>query len=98
MNKADKALFTSSIVLIYYWVTKRHYPERVMKQFGLVQIVQPKFLRPLDRTKKGHSNAGNYKDKLKKVNDMWNRRFQSLKEILMTKAHTRTCTLNGTCV
>lgn len=49
-----------------------------MKQFGLVQIVPPKFLRPLDRMERATLMQVNYKDKLKDVNDMWNKRLQSI--------------------
>ena len=42
-------LFRSNTVLICFWIVERHCPERVMKQFGLQQIVPPRFLKPFSR-------------------------------------------------
>lgn len=49
VSKDDKTLFTTDSPLISYWVLKHHPSSRVMKQFGLRQIVPPHFVRPIVR-------------------------------------------------
>ncbi|XXG46971.1 hypothetical protein AAC387_Pa02g1692 [Persea americana] len=47
--KVDRDLFSSSTVLIFYWIVERHNTCRVMKQFGFKQVVPPPFNMPFLR-------------------------------------------------
>eukprot|EP00268_Persea_americana_P024625 TRINITY_DN24066_c1_g1_i1.p1 TRINITY_DN24066_c1_g1~~TRINITY_DN24066_c1_g1_i1.p1 ORF type:complete len:125 (+),score=5.32 TRINITY_DN24066_c1_g1_i1:576-950(+) len=47
--KGDCDLFSSSTILVWYWIVERHNTWRVMKQFGLKQLVPPTFSVPYVR-------------------------------------------------
>ena len=78
IDDSDVPLFRSNTVLISYWIVERHNPERVMKQFGLEQIVPPRFQRPFPRTEiipKGE----NKREKIRAVYfGLWNKRMDSI--------------------
>ena len=50
--KGERHLFTSSTALIFYWIIERHNSERVMKQFGLRQLLPVLLRMPFERVEK----------------------------------------------
>ncbi|RWR73152.1 protein MAIN-LIKE 2 [Cinnamomum micranthum f. kanehirae] len=78
IDDGDVPLFRSNTALICFWVVERHCPERVMKQFGLQQIVPPRFIRPFPRME--IIPTGEQKrEKLRSVYfGVWNRRMDDI--------------------
>ncbi|XXG63326.1 hypothetical protein AAC387_Pa05g1549 [Persea americana] len=58
--KEDKGLFTSSMVILHYWIVERHNPEHVTKQFGIKQAVPPPFYLPFKRAESLERFEKNY--------------------------------------
>lgn len=56
----DRTLLHSSTVLIWYWIVERHNTWRVMKQFGLKQIVPPPFTMPILRRERTFRSVVDY--------------------------------------
>ncbi|RWR78487.1 protein MAIN-LIKE 2 [Cinnamomum micranthum f. kanehirae] len=71
-------LFRSNTALISFWVVERHCPERVMKQFGLKQIVPPRFLKPFPRNEMVPIGE-NKREKLRAIYlGLWNKRMDAI--------------------
>ena len=76
--KEDRHLFTSSTALIFYWVVERHNSERLMKQFGLRQLL-PVLLRMLfKRVDKVRKASYDYSRALKELIAIWDARHKML--------------------
>ena len=60
VSKVDCSLLHSSIVLVFYWIVKHHNTSRVMKQFGLKQLVQPHFTMPIVRRERTFRTVVDY--------------------------------------
>lgn len=58
--KVDRDLFSSSTILIFYWIVERHNTCRVMKQFGFKQVVPPPFNMPFLRHERVERITINY--------------------------------------
>ncbi|XXG65656.1 hypothetical protein AAC387_Pa05g3298 [Persea americana] len=63
--KADRELVTSSAPLIFYWLLERHNTGRLIKQFGLRQVVPPPFVLPFPRAERKQRVIVDYSQKNK---------------------------------
>eukprot|EP00268_Persea_americana_P044168 TRINITY_DN4464_c0_g1_i16.p1 TRINITY_DN4464_c0_g1~~TRINITY_DN4464_c0_g1_i16.p1 ORF type:complete len:280 (-),score=29.87 TRINITY_DN4464_c0_g1_i16:1459-2298(-) len=70
----DRRLFMSNTILIHYWIMEYHNCNRVMKQFGLNQVVPPTFRMPLLRVEKVERMSRDYTRIPPKVSSMWDAR------------------------
>ena len=76
--KEDKGLFTSSTVLLHYWIVKRHNPECVTKQFGIKQDVPPPFYLPFTRVERLERFEKNYQKYGDEVIGLWEARQRNV--------------------
>lgn len=78
IDDTDVPLFLSNTALISYWVVGRHCLERVMKQFGLKQIVLPRFLKSFPRNEMVPIRE-NRREKLRAIYvGVWNKRVDAI--------------------
>lgn len=76
--KEDRYLFTCSAPLIFFWVLERHNTGRVMKQFGLRQVVPPPFVAAFPRVERIEKVVTNYIIVHSAEIELWEKRYNSV--------------------
>lgn len=76
--KHDRELFTSSTILLHYWVIERHSSRRVMKQFGLRQVVPPPFYLRIKRVEHAEHMVIDYNSYDDEVSSLWDARKENV--------------------
>ena len=78
IDDADVPLFRSNTTLISFWIVERHCPEKVMKQFGLQQIVPPHFQKPFPQNEMVLI-GDNQREKIRSIySSVWNKRMDAI--------------------
>ncbi|RWR76671.1 serine/threonine-protein phosphatase 7 long form [Cinnamomum micranthum f. kanehirae] len=76
--KEDRYLFTCSAPLIFFWVLERYNTGRVMKQFGLRQVVPPPFVAALPRAERIEKVVTNYSIVYSADIELWEKRYNNV--------------------
>ena len=72
LSKVGRSLIVSSTVLVFYWIVEQHNTWRVMKQFGLKQLVPLPFTMPILRRERTFRAIVNYNKKMaEEVTSLW---------------------------
>ena len=71
--KEERHVFTSNTALIFYWIVKRRNSERVMKQFGLRQLLPIILYMPFERVDKVRKATYDYSRALRELIAIWDR-------------------------
>ncbi|KAJ8633362.1 hypothetical protein MRB53_026698 [Persea americana] len=75
VSNVNRQLFMSNTILIHYWIMEYHNSNRVIKQFGLSQVIPPSFWMPLLRVEKVERMPRDYTHIPPKVSSMWDARL-----------------------
>lgn len=78
VTKEERQLFTSNTALIFYWIAERHNSERVMKQFGLRQLLPINLRMPFERVDRVRKATHDYSKSFKEVIAIWDARHKMI--------------------
>ena len=71
-------VFSSQTVVVCYWIVECHNNNRVLKQFGLQQIVPPPFYGAFNMKDRALKAIIDYSKKMKEGIEEWNGRKKSV--------------------
>ncbi|RWR93445.1 serine/threonine-protein phosphatase 7 long form [Cinnamomum micranthum f. kanehirae] len=78
VHESDRNLFTSNTTMIFYWIVEQHNSERVMRQFGLRQMVPVPFQMPFDTADKVKKSLADYSISMKEIITIWETREKTV--------------------